>query len=760
MFVDDSRWPCNAPCYNVTSTTGCSRSVAGFWPFSPSEAFRVGAFNLEIGADQIGVLTYDVPGAKVNTLGGPVLKELAGVLDDLEKRTELKGLILRSGKPGQFIAGADLNEIAALAYVTPEQALKGLNFGHALFDRMSRLPYPTVALVDGAAMGGGTEIILAMDYRICSTNPKTVIGLPEVKVGVIPGWGGTQRLPRLIGVPNAIEMITSGEPVNAKKAVQLGLVFDAVPVEKLMDEGKRLLAWANETGDWKTSRQKRSQPVGMSETEFAFAFGVAEAAVKEKTKGQYPAPLVALAAVKEGCNLTLEQGLAVEKQKATEVMGSAIAANLIAIFFMTSKLERDPGVADKNVKPKEVKRVGVIGAGLMGAGIAAAHARSGFGTVVNEVDDARLAAGLERMKEVVTSRIKIGRAKPEDLADMLGRVTASTKLEAFADCDVVVEAMTENEELKTATYRKLAGILKPDAILASNTSTISITRMAAAAPAADRFIGMHFFNPVDRMQLVEVIRGKQTSDETTATIVALAKKCKKTPIVVNDCAGFLVNRILFPYMNEAIVLLCEGADMDAIDKAATAFGMPMGPILLHDVVGLDTGWFAGNVIAKAYPDRAVTTPLVGDLVQRGFLGQKSGAGFRLHGKKDAKGTVNPELAGLLEKHRVAGAAPSQDELTDRLFLPMLFEAARTLEDGIAKDAADVDMGLILGLGFPPFRGGILRWCDTEGAANIVRRAERFAKLGKRYETPESIRKMASSGDKFFPRPKDLPSFGG
>ena len=717
------------------------------------------AYQLEFGGDGIAVLTMDVPGAKVNTFSGPVLRELAAQVSELEKRTDLRGLILRSGKPGQFIAGADLNELAALAYATPEQTTKGLNLGHDTFNRLAQLPFPTVALIDGPTMGGGTEVALAMDYRICSTNPKVQIGLPETKLGILPGWGGTQRLPRLIGVQHAIEMITTGEPVRPDKAVKLGLVWDAVPTDKLIDAGKKLIEHAHQTGEWKENRTRRSQPIGLTEDQFQFTFAMAEGAITAKTQGQYPAPLVALACIKEGCNVSLEQGLEVEKKKALEVMGSPISAALIANFFQNNKLERDPGIADKSIKPRDVKRVGVLGAGLMGSGIATAHARASLPTVMCDLNDQAVNAGMNRAREVVAGRIKIGRAKPEELADLLAKLQGSTNTSLFSEADVVIEAITEDEKLKTENYRKFIPQLKEGAILASNTSTISITRLADATPFPDRFIGMHFFNPVDRMQLVEVIRGAKTSDETVATIVALAKKIRKTPVVVRDCAGFLVNRVLFPYLTEAVLLLQEGADMDALDKAATKFGMPMGPILLYDVVGNDTSYFAGNVIAAAYPDRAVAVPMLGDMVKAGRMGQKSGSGFRKFTPKNTKGERDPEFDAILKKYRTGDKQLTAAELTDRLFLPMLFEASRAMEENIAREPGDLDMALILGIGFPPFRGGILRWCDSEGAANIVQRAKKYASLGKRFEPTETIRRMASSGEKFFPKPKDLRAFG-
>jgi 3-hydroxyacyl-CoA dehydrogenase/enoyl-CoA hydratase/3-hydroxybutyryl-CoA epimerase/3-hydroxyacyl-CoA dehydrogenase/enoyl-CoA hydratase/3-hydroxybutyryl-CoA epimerase/enoyl-CoA isomerase len=710
------------------------------------------AFQLEELDRQIALVTFDLPGKKVNTLGGAVLMELAELIGQLEGRTDLRGLLLR-GKPGQFVAGADLNELGALAFAPKEQVSKGLALGHSLFSKISQLPFPTVALIDGPCLGGGMELVLAMDERICSTNPKTKLGQPEVKVGLIPAWGGTQRLPRLIGVHPAIEMVTSGEEISAAKAAALGLVFDAVPVERLVEEGCRLIDYLQESGDWQKNRTTRSGPIGLTEDQANFLFAAAEGYIKMKTKGQYPAPLVALRAVKEGCNLPLEEGLSVERTAAMEVVGSPISANLIGVFFMSNRLARDPGVADPSVVPRPVRRTGVLGAGLMGSGIATAVARSGLPTAIVDIDENQLAGGLKRASDVVTSRIKIGRAKPEDLALMLAMLNTSTSQQVFADCDVVVEAVTENEKLKTAMYQHLGRVLRPDAILASNTSTISITRMAAAAPDPSRFVGMHFFYPVDRMELVEVIRGERTSDETVATIVALAKATRKTPIVVRDCAGFLVNRVLFPYMNEALLLLAEGDSMDAIDGAATAFGMPMGPIALQDLVGLDTSLYAGEVILKAYPDRAVPTPIMGDLVKAGRLGKKSGAGFRRFAGKKGLPEPDPAFAPFLESHRTGERAPDDAEITDRLFLSMLVEASRSLEEGIVREAADVDMGLILGLGFPPFRGGILRWCDSEGAGAILERLERYTPLGKRFEPTETLKRHAQTGETFYPRPK-------
>ncbi len=714
------------------------------------------AFQFTERGDGIGLLTLDLPDKKVNTLSRAVLGELAGLLARLEARPDLRGLLLQSGKPGQFIAGADLAELGALASATEEEVGRAVAMGHALFDRISRLPFPTVALIDGNCMGGGTELALAMDERILAAGPQTKVALPEVKLGIVPGWGGTQRLPRLIGL-NAIEVICSGDPMSAEKAVAVGFAFDAVPAGRLVEEGARRVESLRAAGDWQEARRRLRGPLGLAPDTLAFAFATAEGAIRVKTKGQYPAPLVALKAIRDGSHLPLDEALEVERAAALEVMGSPISANLIAVFFMQNRLARDPGVDRPGVVAAPIRKVGVVGSGLMGAGIAAAHARSGLPTAMVDVDDARLAAGIERAADVVASRIKIGRATPEDLARMLGLLSTSTSDAILGDRDLVIEAITEDEAAKAATYRALAGTLKDGAILASNTSTISITRLAEAAPDPARFVGMHFFNPVDRMELVEVIRGAKTSDETVATVVALARQVRKTPIVVRDCAGFLVNRVLLPYLNESLVLLQEGVPMDAIDEAATRFGMPMGPLALHDLIGIDTAAFAGRVMVDAYPDRAVPTGLLVAMAKAGRLGQKSGAGFRRHAGK--KAAADPAFAAILDPHRTGEQTPtpSPEAITDRLFLPMLLEATRVLEEGIVREPADVDMGLILGIGFPPFRGGILRWADALGAARLVDRLGPLRPLGARFEPTETLKRHAWTGERFYPTPRSSPA---
>lgn len=711
---------------------------------SPAET----AFRLEILDGTIAVLVFDQPGSRANTLGQAVLAELEGVVEHLKQRTDWHGLIFRSGKPGMFIAGADLRELGS---IPEDPGLKRAitKRGLDLIAAIESLPYPTVAAVEGACLGGGLELALGFDFRLASTHPKTELGLPEVKIGLIPGWGGTQRLTRIIGPALAAELICAGDSCKPQRAREVGLVFDAVPSERLQEESLRLLQWARESGSWREARRRKKQPVGLSQEQHAFIFAVARAAIMEKTKGQLPAPLAALEAIAKGCNLPLEEGLQVETEAFLPLLGSPISRNLIAVFFMTQRLQKDAGVADSTVQPRDVQRVGVIGAGIMGAGIAGAHIRRGIPVMLTDSVPQALEKGVAGIAKVMQTRIEMGRMSSPEMVAALARLSTTGTLAAMADRDVVIEAVVENEAVKVQVYKELQAVLPRDAILASNTSTISITRMAQAVARPENFAGMHFFNPVDRMQLVEVIRGDRTSDATVVTLAALAKRIGKTPIVVRDCPGFLVNRILFPYINESLVLLEEGAGPRDIDKAATAFGMPMGPIALNDLVGLDTSLYAGQVVNTAFAERAASSRILAELVKAGRLGQKAGAGFYSYAK-GSRSVDDPAFAAILEKCRTGNRQISQEEITDRLFLPMLTEASRVLMEGIVREPADVDMGLILGIGFPAFRGGLLRWADSLGADKVLEKLKKYEHLGSRFQPTEALRELAATKKKFYP----------
>jgi 3-hydroxyacyl-CoA dehydrogenase/enoyl-CoA hydratase/3-hydroxybutyryl-CoA epimerase/enoyl-CoA isomerase len=709
------------------------------------------AVTREVRPDKIAVLTFDAPGMPVNTFNQSNIGDLEAQVDWLEKQTDLRGMIFRSGKEGNFIAGADLKEMIDALAADKAMARKIIERGHNLFTRITRLPFPTVAVIDGMCVGGGLECAMAMDYRIVSNSPRTELGAPEIKIGIIPGWGGTQRLPRLVGIDAALEMNCGGENIKAEKAVDLGLAWEMVPAAELVDEAVRCIELAHKLGDWKKERERREQPMGLSDDNMLFNFEVFRGFLLGQTKGQYPAPIAALDAMRDGCNLPLQEGLKQEIEKVVKLIGSPINRCLVAIFFMDTAVRKDTGVADPSIKPKTPKRVGVLGGGLMGSGITFAHVRRNFNTTMYDLNDELLAKDMKSIRDPMEGRIKIGRMTVAEMAECLARVRTTTDKASMKDCDFIIEAIPEKKDLKVATFKEMENIVGPDTIIASNTSTISIDSMAEGLKRPDKFIGMHFFSPVDRMQLVEIIRGKKTSDETVATVVAQAKAIGKKPIVVNDCPGFLVNRALLPYMNEAVLMVEEGTDMQQLDRVVTKFGMPMGPITLADMVGLDVGKSAGTILAEAFKERSFPAQLIPMLVEKGHLGQKSGSGFFIYDPKKKKGggKPNPLVNELIEKIGRKGKPSDDETILDRLFLSMLAEAVRILEENIVRKYEDVDFGLIFGIGFPPFRGGLLRWADSVGAAKLVEKLAKYESLGKRFACPAMLKEMAKSNKTFY-----------
>ncbi len=710
------------------------------------------AVKLEIRDDKIAVLTFDTPGKPVNTFNQANLTELEARVGEVEKQAGLRGLVLRSGKDGNFIAGADLNELMQ-AIGADKQMVRGFcQRGHDLFTRISHLPFPTVAAIDGMCVGGGLECSMGFDFRIVSDNPRTEIGAPEVKIGIIPGWGGTQRLPRLVGIDQALEMNCGGNNIKADKAVDIGLAWEKVAAAELLDEAVRCINLAHELGEWQAERERREGPMGLSEDNMLFNFEVFRGYLLGQTKGKYPAPIAALDAMKNGCNLPLKEGLEEEIKAILPLIGSEISRNLIGIFFMDQAIRKDTGIADRSIKARKVGRVGVLGGGLMGAGIAFSHIRKDFDVTLWDLNDELVAAGLKRVRGPMEGRMKIGRMTSAEAIESLSKVRTTTEKPVLKDCDLLIEAIVEREDIKVATFKEMEDIVGEDAIIASNTSTISITRMAKDLKRPENFIGMHYFSPVDRMQLVEIIRGEKTSDQTVATVTAQAQAIGKKPIVVNDCPGFLVNRVLLPYMNEAVLLIEEGVDMGRLDKLVTKFGMPMGPVTLADMVGLDVAKLAGGVLAEAYADRAQPSQLVPKLVEMGRLGQKSNAGFMAYVEKRGKKRGKPDdvVAKLVEEiGRKSAEEPDDDTILDRLFLSMLAEAVRLLEENIVRKHEDVDFGLIFGIGFPPFRGGLLRWADSVGAQAAVDKLAKLEPLGKRFEAPQMLKDMAKSGKTFY-----------
>lgn len=697
----------------------------------------------------IALLTLDMPGKGANILSRATLDELSGHLDALDKQAGLAGLVVISAKPGIFIAGADLREFMAGIDAPKEQIVELCRRGHRLFGRLSHGPFVSVAAIDGVCVGGGAELAIWCDRRIMSDGPKTEFGFPEVKLGLYPGWGGTVRAPRIVGLGNAVELITGGESIDARAAFKMGLVSDVVPADKLLAAAVGLVRDEQASKQYLKDRQAWRAPIGLSDTELGFLGATASAVIRQQTKGQYPAPEAALETLLETAGQEAEPALVREAQGMAALFGSPVNRALLNVFFLTDRNKRDSGVSREGVAARPINSLSVLGAGIMGSGIASAAVKRDVPVFLTDARPEALEKGAKGVLDEVAFNKKLKGPDPQKVIQAAGLLHATSVDAELAASDLVIEAVVENIDVKRQVYARLEPLLRADAILASNTSTIPITQLAEKLKSPERFVGIHFFNPVRRMKLVEVIRGEKTSDETVATAVAFAKRIGKSPVVLNDGPGFLVNRLLLPYMNEALEMLCEGAEIKAIDRAARAFGMPMGPIELYDMVGLDTALYAGQVMRDAFPDRIGASPLLADLVKAGRLGQKAGAGFFSFKNKKGKPEPDPAIDSFIAACARGKRAFTQEEITARLFLPMLLEATRVLESGVARDVRDVDLALIFGIGFPPFKGGLLFWADTLGAAKILEMLRPLEPLGPRAAPTPMLLEMAKAGTKFY-----------
>ncbi len=697
----------------------------------------------------IAMLTFDMRGKGANILSRSVLDELAAHLDELEQRDDLDGLILCSAKPGTFIAGADLREFAAGIDMPREDVVKLCRLGQTLFGRLSKCPFITVAAINGVCVGGGAELALWCDRRVMSDNPRTEIGFPEVKLGLFPGWGGTVRAPRMIGLSNAVELITGGESIDADAAFALGLACDVVPPERLQEAAVNVVRHEQRTRDYARDRRRWAAPIEVNETELGFLGATASAYIQQQTKGHYPAPLAALELMLETAALDAEAACEKEAAGMSLLFGTPINKALLNVFFLSDRIKKDRGVSRDDIQPRDVKCVGVIGAGIMGAGIAAANVKRDVPVLISDSAESVVAQSIKSIWEEVSYDKKTKAADYSRAAERSPLLNISIVDSEMASCDLVIEAIVEKTEVKKAVFKRIEPLLSDNAILASNTSTIPITTLANDLKRPNRFCGIHFFNPVRRMQLVEVIRGEQTDDDTVATAVAYAKRIGKMPIVVKDGPGFLVNRLLFPYMNEALELICEGAEINDVERAATAFGMPMGPIALFDMVGIDTAFYAGRTMWEAFPDRIVASPLLCTLVKAGRLGQKTGAGFFSYKNRKKRAQPDPDLEPILAQYLRDQKKFTPEQLTARLFLPMLVEATRVLEEQVVRDPRDVDFGLVFGIGFPAFKGGLLHWADTLGTAAIVEMLKPLESLGERVRPTPLLLDMVRHLRKFY-----------
>lgn len=693
-------------------------------------------------------VTFDLQGASVNKLGQSTLAELNEVIELLSSHPDLRGVLLSSAKE-VFIVGADVTEFAFMFSADEDDIADYIQNINALFNRIEDLPVPTVTAINGTAFGGGFELALATDYRVMADTAQ--VGLPEVKLGIHPGWGGTVRLPRLIGVDNANEWICSGKEKSALEALQQGAVDATVPLVNLHEAALDLLHKAI-AGDFDhhARRREKQQPVKLNQTELLMAFESARGVVMVQAGKHYPAPLQALQTMQQGVTLGRDAALELEARSFAKLAKHPVTSALVGIFLKDQRLKKLSKSLEAHALP--VRRAAVLGAGIMGGGIAYQSAYRGIPILMKDIRPEALSTGMQEAIKLLDGQLQRGKIDAARMASIISQITPTLSYGDFANADLVVEAVVENPKVKQAVLAEVEAAVRPDTILATNTSTLSIDTLSTALQRPQNFCGMHFFNPVHKMPLVEVIRGKHSSEQAIATTVTYAKAMGKTPVVVNDCPGFLVNRILFPYFGGFMRLLHDGADFHHIDRVMEAFGWPMGPAYLLDVIGIDTAQHAAKVMAAGYPERMAYsyTTALDHLYAAQRLGQKNQRGFYRYAT-DRKGRPekhpDPEADALLmPKPQTFDDAT----IVDRLMVPLCIEAARCLEEGIVGSAAEADMALVYGIGFPPFLGGVFHYLDQLGMAAFVAKAQQYADLGGLYHPTARMQAMAAAGERYYP----------
>ncbi len=698
-------------------------------------------------SDGVAVVTFDLPGEPVNKFSKAVIADFVAVFDQLERDTSVVGAVLISGKSDTFIAGADID--AFLEFTSAADATRESAAGHQLMNRLEAGRVPWVAAINGACLGGGLEASLACAYRIVADAPKTVLALPEVQLGLIPGAGGTQRLPRTVGLQAALDMILTGKNVRAKKALQSGLADEMVHPSILRETAIRR-AMELGTGRLSRRRERKSSLLDGNPLGRAVVFRQARAMTMKKSRGHYPALLAALEAVAAGYHGSVEAGFATEARLFGEMAFTSVSRQLVFLFYATTSLKKDTGVSGDAPPPRKVDKIGVLGTGFMGAGIAAVSAMQGVSVRFKDTKHAAVAKGLSAVRDVLNERLKKKQVTRQQFADQLSLVSGTVDYTGFGNIALLIEAVFEDLAVKHAVLKEAESVLPPEAIFATNTSTIPIHKIAAASRDASRVVGMHFFSPVHKMPLLEVIVTPQTAPDVVATTVAFGRKLGKTVIVVNDAPGFYVNRILAPYINEAGKLLDEGARIEAIDTAMLDYGFPVGPVTLLDEVGLDVAGKSGAIMAAAFGDRLQPSVTLGKVLAAGRLGRKGKKGFYLYDENGKKGGVDTSVYDMTP----AGSSRvevSVADIQERLSLAMVNEAVRCVEDGILRAPRDGDIGAVFGIGFPPFRGGPLRVVDTIGAAELVKRLEALnARFAGRFEPAKLLREMAKSTATFYP----------
>ncbi len=713
---------------------------------STSEGFDAARLVRE---DGIAWLHLDDPNKKVNTLSSRFMAWFEQRLDELEREPP-KGLVILSDKPNNFIAGADIDEIQSLS--EPAEVRELLRHGHAMMERVRKLKFPVIVAIHGSCLGGGLELSLACHGRLATEDPKTKLGLPEVQIGIFPGLGGTVRLPRLIAVPDALDLILTGRQVDAKKAKRLGLVDETCHPADLEKVARILIERGLGSDGRIQARKPVKVPFGKKVANTlarlpllkGLVFGAARKSVLAKTAGHYPAPLKALEVVRRSLPMSLPKGLELEARTFADIVVTPEAKRLMGIFFMKTDVDGRAAALAKQARP--VPRVGVLGAGFMGSGIAQVLAHKNYQVLLKDRDNAAVGRGLKHCQDLFSGLVRRRRYSPMDLKLAMSRIEGTASYDGFGQVDFVIEAVFEDVEVKHKVIQEVEAHAPENLIFASNTSTLPITELAKGSRRPENVIGMHFFSPVHKMPLLEIIRHPGTSDEAVATTVKVGQDMGKTIIVVNDGPGFFTSRVLGPFINEAAWILTEGGSIPEIDKALTRWGWPVGPITLLDEVGIDIAAHASKTMLEAFGDRMAVPPVFTRLVEDGRTGRKGKRGFYRYDEKGKKQGVDDSVYSLIGWQKKDIAA---DEIVERCWMQMLNEVAYCIEDGIIENPKDIDIGVIFGFGFPPFRGGILHEADRLGLAHVVDRLQTYAdRHGERLAPAQLLRDMAKKGERF------------
>ncbi len=712
------------------------------------------SWTLTVDDGNVAWLTFDLAGEKVNKFTAAAMSELREILAKEVSRESVDALVIRSGKSGSFIVGADINELARIGDAADARAKA--DEGKAVFGAIAGLKIPTVAVIHGPCLGGGLEMALACRYRLVTDHPKTSLGLPEVNLGIIPGWGGTQRLPRLLGLQAALKMILGGRPVDGRRAYRMGLA-DAITAEPFLEEQTRRFVEGVLTRQGQRDvarRRKRRQRFGTrllagNPLGRWLIYRGARRQIWKRTKGHYPAPLEALEVVRR--TYRRQGGAAIETNAFAALAVTAISRNLVWLFQASQRLRKGSAPASRQLEP--VGRAGVIGAGIMGGGIAWALSRAGIPVRLKDITWDAVAKGMASAAGACRALVKRRKMTRAEMDLTMLRIGPCVDYTGFGDADVVIEAVAEDLEIKKKVLAEIEANVREDTIIATNTSSLSLDDMAQALKRPERFVGLHFFNPVPRMPLVEVVPGPHTSKETVVAAAELIRRLDKTPLIVGGCAGFLVNRILLPYLIESAWMFEEGVDGARLDGLLERFGMPMGPLALVDEVGLDVGYKVAKVLEDAYGERMHVPEALGAVAATGdVLGRKTGAGFYRYRKGRKK--PNRRVERLAKQARAADGVDARrltdEQIVDRAILIMVNEAARCLEEGVIPDAETLDMAMVMGTGFAPFRGGLLRYADERGVKEIRQRLEELAsQFGDRFKAAPLIEQIAGNGGRFY-----------